>query len=80
MILTGAEAEINITVTNILSSWTLSLLEICDISLADAGNYECIAMNNLSTDQEIFRNEDQNSSLVIVLGMILGTALFPSTL
>jgi len=68
--ITDVEAQINITTINITTSWTLSMLEICDLSLADAGNYECVAANNLSTDQEIFRNEDRNSSQVIVLGMI----------
>ena len=68
VLLTDTE-EVNITTSNIPPMWVISLLEICDLSLASAGNYECVAMNTLVTDSVIFRNENRSSSQIIVLGM-----------
>lgn len=68
VVITEIEGEVNITENSIPPRWVVSLLEICDVSLASAGTYECKANNSLVVDQTTFRRESRNSSQIIVLG------------
>lgn len=68
MAISNTPGRYNITESIVPPRWKVSLLELCDVSLQDAGVYECVANNSLMVGPLTYANESRRSSQITVLG------------